>query len=62
MVLRRWTNYTSDSLAKEQVSHTLHTVLDTPLTPPTIVTGVGALTLGVGLLKLVAWVIQRAPK
>jgi|SRR5271156_691355 len=61
-VLSPLTKQSSSDIAKEHVSTTLHTVLDTPLTPLTIVTGVGVLTLGVGLLKTIAWVIQRAPK
>jgi len=49
-------------ISKEGVSNTLHTMMETPLTPLTIVASIGILTLGIGTLKIIAWILQRSPK
>lgn len=49
-------------ISKEGMSNTLHTMMETPLTPLTIVASIGILTLGIGTLKIIAWILQRSPK
>ena len=51
-------NVTSEQLA----ASTLNKVMETPLTPLGIVTGVGVFTIEIGLLKTIAWIIRKSPK
>jgi hypothetical protein len=53
---------TAKETSKEGFNHTFDTIMETPLTPIAIVTGVGLLTVGIAMLKIVAWALRRAPK
>jgi hypothetical protein len=47
---------------KEMPKPSIRDLLDTPLTPVGIVTGIGVATVTVGSLKLILWVLRKVPK
>lgn len=52
----------SINIPKPNIESTLKVIMETPMTPFAIVTGVGVLTVGLGLLKATLWVLRKAPK
>jgi hypothetical protein len=61
-IVQEATSKTTKETSKEGLNLTIDTIMETPLTPITIVTGVGLLTIGIGMLKIIAWAIRKAPK
>jgi hypothetical protein len=53
---------TAKDTSKEGLNQIFETIMETPLTFITIVTGVGLFTVGIAVLKVVAWALRRGPK
>lgn len=47
---------------KPEIDTTIRAIMETPLTPLTIVTGIGLLSVSQGVLRVTLWVLQRSPK
>jgi hypothetical protein len=43
-------------------TRSLQAIMESPLTPLTIVTGIGVITISLGVLNLIAWTLRRIPK
>lgn len=50
------------NIPKPDIEYTLKAFMESPLTPLTLVSGVGVLTIGLGSLKLILWVLRKVPK
>lgn len=47
---------------KPKIDATITAIMETPLTPLAIITGVGLLSISLGILKATLWVLRKAPK
>jgi hypothetical protein len=52
----------ASSLPKPDFTNTMRAVMETPLTPITIATGVGIFTISLGILKVTLWALRKIPK
>lgn len=55
------TNIAKDT-PKPQIDTTLQHIMETPITPFAIVTGMGVLSLGLCALRITAWALRKLPK
>ena len=52
----------SQDIPKPNIEKTFNAFMETPLTPITILTCVGGLTISLGILKTLVWVARKIPK
>ncbi len=55
-------NVTPSSVPLPKPETTIQTLMETPLTPFGFVAFTGTLTLAVGSLKVLAWILRKSPK
>jgi hypothetical protein len=58
---RKFTTASEMNMPKPYIETTLKVMMETLLTPLAIVTGVGILSIGFGLLKITLWALRKAP-
>lgn len=50
------------NILKPDITSTLKTIAETPIASLTLIAGVGAFTISLGIIKVILFIVQRAPK